>query len=81
MVALNPAFVSATIAKAADKDHVEFRNPQGFKDAQIQNIVSALRTELSQGCPTGRMFGESLATALVIRIASQYSVFGVEVPD
>ncbi len=27
------------------------------------------------------MFGESLATALVIRIASQYSVFGVEVPD
>src|SRR5690348_8146263 len=36
VVALNPAFVSAVFAKAAGKDHAEFRNPQGFKDTQIQ---------------------------------------------
>ncbi|HZQ54859.1 MAG TPA: AraC family transcriptional regulator [Bryobacteraceae bacterium] len=78
VLALNPAFVSATIAKAAGKEHLEFRNSQGLKDTQIQHIVSALCTELAQGYPSGRLFGESLATALVIRIASQYAVFGVE---
>jgi AraC family transcriptional regulator len=78
VLALNPAFVSAIVANIAGKDRPEFRNPQGFKDAQIQHIISALRTELSQGCPSGRMFGESLATALVVRIAAQYSVFRAE---
>jgi len=79
VLALNPAFVSATVAKTAAKHHIEFSNPQGFNDAQLQHIVSALRTELGQGCPSGRMFGESLATALVLRIATQYSVFGTEI--
>jgi AraC family transcriptional regulator len=75
VVALNPAFVSATVGK----DHIEFRNLEGFNDAQIQHIVSALRTELAQGCPSGRMFGETLAAALVVRMATQYSVCKAEV--
>ena len=81
VVAVNPAFISMTLAKAAAKHHLEFSNPQGFSDAQIQHIVSALRSELAQGCPSGRMFGESLATALVVRLAQQYSVFETEVAE
>jgi AraC family transcriptional regulator len=81
VVAVNPAFISMTLAKAAAKQHHEFRNPQGFRDTQIQHIVSALRSELAQGCPSGRMFGESLATALVVRLAQQYSVFEIEVAE
>jgi AraC family transcriptional regulator len=75
LVALNPAFVSATVAK----DHIELRNPEGFNDPQIQHIISALRTELAQGCPSGRMFGETLAAALVLRVATQYSLCKEEV--
>lgn len=81
VLALNPAFVSATLARTAAKNHIEFRNSQGFHDAQMQHIVLALRIELAQGCPCGRMFGESLATALVLRMATQYSVFPTEIPQ
>ena len=73
VVALDPVFVRSIIAKEGDRDDVEIRSVQGFKDAQIEGIVSALRSELSQGCPSGRLFGESLATALVVRIATTYS--------
>jgi AraC family transcriptional regulator len=34
---------------------------------------------LAQGCPSGRMFGETLAAALVLRLATQYSVCKAEV--
>jgi AraC family transcriptional regulator len=31
--------------------------------------------DLQSGCPTGRLFGESLATAITAYVAGKYSVF------
>lgn len=79
VLSLNAAFVTDVAAKCAGTHHLELRYALGLKDVQLEHIVSALHSELLQGCPSGRLFGESLATALVLRIARRDSGPAAEV--
>lgn len=54
-------------------DRVEIVNHFMVNDPQIQHIGLALKTELETGERSGRLFQESLATALVTRLLSQYA--------
>jgi len=42
--------------------------PMTFTDIGVESILLALRTELSDRCPSGHLYGESLATALATRL-------------
>jgi AraC family transcriptional regulator len=54
---------------------VELIQRNGVVDRVLQSLVSAMAADLKSGCPTGRIFGESLATAIAAYVAGKYSVF------
>jgi AraC family transcriptional regulator len=81
VVALDPPFVAALANRSAHGEHVEFRNLVGFADPVITHILLAMRAELRNGCPAGRLYGESLATALAIHLLRQHSVVPRRVED
>ncbi len=43
-------------------------------DPLIQSIINALKADLEAGCPAGRLYGESLSTALIVHLKKQFSV-------
>jgi AraC family transcriptional regulator len=67
VAALNPVFVDR-VADALSVLGLKKLGPMSFTDIGIESILFALRTELSDGCPSGRLYGESLATALATRL-------------
>lgn len=73
-VALDPDFV-AHATNDINTCRIELVGQQGGLDPQIQHIGMALKAELEAGAPSGRLFGESLATALAIRLLQRYNAF------
>lgn len=67
VAALDPAFVSR-IAAPLQALTSKALKPISFNDPGIESILLALRTELLDGCPSGRLYGESLAAALAARL-------------
>src|SRR5215207_6580316 len=65
--ALDPVFVDR-VAEAHSVQGLKKLRPMTFTDIGVESILLALRTELSDGCPSGRLYGESLATALAARL-------------
>jgi AraC family transcriptional regulator len=65
--ALTPVFVDR-VAEAHSVLGLKKLRPMTFTDIGIESILLALRTELSDSCPSGRLYGESLATALAARL-------------
>ncbi|MCX7594131.1 MAG: AraC family transcriptional regulator [Fischerella sp.] len=43
-------------------------------DPVIQNVVNALNADLAAGCPAGRLYGESVGTALAVHLLKNFSV-------
>jgi AraC family transcriptional regulator len=62
LVALEPRFVAALANQCVQADHMTFTNRCAFRDPALTHLLLALRAELQAGCPTGRLYGESLAT-------------------
>jgi AraC family transcriptional regulator len=66
--ALDPAFVQRVAHAISDLDPKSLTRTVAFTDTGIESILLALRSELFDGCPGGRLYGECLATALVARL-------------
>jgi len=67
LAALNPVFVDR-VADALSVLGSKKLRPMTFTDIGVESILLALRTELSDSCPSGHLYGESLATALAARL-------------
>ena len=50
-------------------------------DPQIERIVLTLRDELAAGCPSGRLFGEHLASVLAIHLLTHYAVYPAKLKE
>jgi AraC family transcriptional regulator len=74
LVALEPRFVAAVANQCVQADHMTFTNRCAFRDPALTHLLLALRAELQAGCPTGRLYGESLATALALHLLQRYAV-------
>jgi AraC family transcriptional regulator len=75
-----PLFIeNTTMAKVCEELKggrlVELIQRNGVVDHTLQNLLSAMAADLKAGCPAGRIFGESLATAIAAYVAVNYSVF------
>src|SRR5258708_10258698 len=57
---------------------VELIQRHGVVDHTLQSLLSAMVADLKAGCPAGRIFGESLATAIAAYVAHNYSVFSTQ---
>jgi len=75
-----PLFIDNTMMKGVCEEskgsrEVELIQRNGVVDRTLQSLLSALAADLESGCPAGRIFGESLATAIAAYVAVNYSVF------
>jgi AraC family transcriptional regulator len=73
-VALNTAFVAEVARDVMNEDRVEFATSFGLRDSRVRHILLALRVEVREGYPSGRLYGESLATALTDHMLRRYSI-------
>src|SRR5260370_194375 len=72
---LDPILLAHAANEIGSPSRAEFRYPAGVTDSQIQHLMLALKVELEEGCPAGRLFGESLATTLAVHLVHRYAVF------
>jgi AraC family transcriptional regulator len=78
MIALDPSLVERVANEAGAVNHVELIRNLGIRDPQIEHICLALKAELEAGCPSGRLYGDSLAVALSAHLLGEYAA---HVPD
>jgi AraC family transcriptional regulator len=74
------------LARVADPylvnpDRLEILCHSLILDPQIEHIGKTLLAELEQGAPGGKLFGESLATALAVHLLRHYSAFPATILD
>jgi AraC family transcriptional regulator len=73
MMSLDPPFVERLASEASVATPFELVRHLGIHDSQIEHIGWALKAELETGCLSGRLYGESLAVALVAHLLSKYA--------
>ncbi|MGB7442771.1 MAG: AraC family transcriptional regulator [Coleofasciculaceae cyanobacterium] len=78
MIGFFPKFFEQIINESVQVKQVELIPQIGLVDPFIQQVGLALKTDVEAGYPTGQMFGESLATGLVIHLLKHYSAWQVK---
>lgn len=68
--ALDIDFVASVAGQAPGRDRSEAGKPLAIWDPSVESILRALRLELLEGFPGKRVYGESLAAALAVRLVS-----------
>ncbi len=46
------------------------------RDSRLEGLVLAMRDEVKEGCPSGRLFAEAISIALVAYLAGRYATLG-----
>jgi AraC family transcriptional regulator len=74
VVGLVPELISVAAQELdADPSRVEIRSKFHARDARIEHIAWALKSEMESGCPGGTLYMDSLATAMATQVVSRYS--------
>lgn len=75
LLGFSPTFFAQIAHESVRINRLELIPHIGISDPLVQQIGLALKADIEAKHPTGRMFGESLATGLVIHLLKQYSVW------
>ena len=81
VIVFEPTFFERTSQEIWEKDCVEFIPKWQIFDPTIQVIVTALKSDLSAGCPVGSLYGESFGTSLAVHILSNFSIIRKKIPN
>lgn len=73
MFSLDPLFVDRIARRVGAATPVELIRNLGTSDPQIEHIALAFKDELEMGCPSGQLYGDSLAVALVVRLLTKFA--------
>lgn len=73
VVAICPTLLNQTNQELMQRE-IELIPQFSINDPVIQQLALALKTEIQTGCMSGRLYGESLGTALAARLALNYAV-------
>jgi AraC family transcriptional regulator len=77
-VRLSPGLLSSTAeALGLPGGHAELAPKIGARDPLIEHVVRALMAELQAPAPAGRIYADSLATALTTRLLQSFGPVGV----
>ncbi len=68
-----PKFIAQVAPESVNPDRLELIMQRGQKDTLIREILLALKTELEAGCPSGRLYGEVMATAIAVHLLKKYT--------
>ena len=78
LIGFFPKFFERIINESVQTKRIELIPHIGLNDPLIQQIGIALKADVEAGYPAGRIFGESLATGLVIHLIKHYSAWQVK---
>jgi AraC family transcriptional regulator len=73
-VAIHPHLLVGALDQTAHESSIELTEHWDLSDPQILAVLQAMRTDLSEGSPAGRLYGESLANALAVYLLKRYAV-------
>ena len=74
VIALDRTFVEHTFIEAFDRDTELLRVVIGMADPVVQRLAALCDHEIAEGGAAGRIYAESLATALVVHLFRSYGV-------
>jgi len=72
-VAIHPRLLVNALDETADKSDLELTEHWHLMDQHIMAVLLALRADLTEGSPAGRLYGESLANALAVYLLNRYT--------
>jgi AraC family transcriptional regulator len=75
LIGFFPKFFERIVNESVQVKQVELIPQIGLVDLFVQQVGFALKTDVEVGHPAGRVFGESLATGLVIHLLKNYSAW------
>ena len=73
MLSIEPSYIDGALQDSQGSESIELIERFARQDPQIEHLVTALHAETRAGAPTGRLFGQSIATALAVYLAQRYS--------
>ncbi len=73
-LAIEPEFLRRAAHDMTHLDQLELAHRPINDDPLVRGLALALKAELEAGCPGGRWYGESLASALAVHLVRRYSV-------
>lgn len=73
-VTLHPELLSRALDEATPSAAIELTPQWNLTDPHVTSMLLALRADLEDGSPAGRLYGESLGTALAVYLARRYGV-------
>lgn len=74
VVAVNPGLVTSVADESGENgNRVEVRNRFQIRDTQMEHLGWALKAEMEMGYPSGRLFCDSLGTAMAAHLLSRHS--------
>ncbi|MEL6973304.1 MAG: AraC family transcriptional regulator [Bacteroidota bacterium] len=73
VIAICPTLLNQTTQESIQHE-IELVPQFAIDDPVVQQLAIALKTEIQTGCMSGRLFGESLGTALATRLVQNYAV-------
>ena len=73
-VTLEPKFLFCAAHELASSDQFELTPNVPLEDSMLQAGLLALKHEAETGSPGGRLYAESVATALAVHLARHYSI-------
>ena len=72
-LALHPHLITHALEETDHLQDIELKQHFELTDPHIQSLILALRADLQDGSPAGRLYGESLATALAVYLQKRYA--------
>jgi AraC family transcriptional regulator len=75
LISLNQEMIDSVARETLPDGNIELMECWGFQDPHLLNLIWALQTDLDDGSPAGRLYGEALAVALVVYLRQRYAVY------
>ena len=73
VLSFEPSYIHRALEDSRGSENIELMERYALEDPQIERLIRALHAETKAGAPTGRLFGESIVTALAVYLAQRYS--------
>jgi AraC family transcriptional regulator len=74
-VAIHPHLLTSALEETAHRVDIELVERWDLRDQHISMVIREMQADLADGCPAGKLYGESLANALAIYLQYRYAVW------
>ena len=72
-VAIHPSFLSDALDETIGRTDIELAEHWNLTDRHVMAVLHAMTTDLDEGSPAGRLYGDSLSNALAVYLLTRYS--------